>query len=417
MILTLPTLEPWQLDVFKSLENQMNTSKIFVVKSKRQVGKSILAIVSLLYYSTYQLNRTSVVVEPTLGQSRRVFKQFYNLLKDSGAIKSSNESLLTIQLVNGSEVLFKSAEQRDALRGFTVNGLLVIDEGAYIQDDVFDLLFPTTDANKAVTLILSTPLFKNGRFYEYYDAGLNNNEKVKAFDWNNYDTSKYLSKENLEFYRKKVSPQKFQTDYLGLFLDEGSLVFGNIEKCINLHEPLKPIYAGIDWATGVNQDSTVVTLMDVNGTVCNIFEFKDTDSTEQVNQIVDILMSNKIQAAQVELNSIGKVYYDFLKQKMGSKCKLLGFTTTNASKREIIENLIKAFENQSISILNKSTLIQELQHFEMQKLKTGYTYNGAYGFHDDYVMSLAFAYDLASNKSSYSVYYINKPRKNKISHN
>lgn len=417
MYLQLPKLEPWQQDVFNKMKNNFDTSKIFVVKAKRQVGKSILAIIELLYYSTYNLNRTSVVIEPTLGQSRRIFKQFYKLLNNTGALEGANETLLTLKLVNGSEILFKSAEQRDALRGFTVNGLLVIDEAAFIMDEVIDLLFPTTDANKAPILLISTPMFTTGKFYNYYTLGLDNKQdKVFSFDWNNYDTSKYLSKENLEFYRKTLTPQKFQTDYLGQFLTEGSLVFGNFERCINRLQPLAPIYAGIDWATGVGKDSTVVTLMDVNGTVTNIFEFNDLDSTEQVNKIAEILTKYEIVTSQVELNSIGKVYYDFLKQKLGTTCKLKGFTTTNASKRNIVENLIKAFENQCISVPNNSLLIQQLQHFELQKLKNGYTYNGSFGFHDDYVMSLALAYDLLTNMASYAVYYVNKPTKNKINH-
>lgn len=407
MILQLPKLEPWQQEVFDDMKDQFTSSKIFVVKSKRQVGKSILALAELLYYSVAFYRRTSVVIEPTLNQSRRIFKQFVNLLNGTGAIAQANESLLTIRLSNESEILFKSAEQREALRGFTVKGLLVIDEAAYIMDDIFDLLFPTVDANKSPILMISTPLFVTGRFYEYYTMGLDSSQsKVKSYDWNLYDTSKFLSEENLEFYRKSLTPTKFQTDYLGLFITEGSLVFGNINQCINIHQPLKPKYAGIDWATGVQNDDTVITLMDENGTVVDIFAFNNKDSTEQVNLISDILLKNKVEVAQVELNSIGKVYYDFLKTKVGSKCKLVGFTTSNSSKREIVENLIKAFENQYISVPNRSQLIQELQHYEMQKLKTGYTYNGALGFHDDYVMSLAFAYDLVIKKSDYIVYFL-----------
>lgn len=407
MQLVLPKLEIWQQEVFDDMKEQFTSSKIFVVKSKRQVGKSILAIVELLYYSTYKFKRTSVVVEPTLNQSRRVFKQFVDLLDGTGAILSCNETLLQIKLCNSSEILFKSAEQRDALRGFTVNGLLVIDEAAFIMDEIFDLLFPCVDANRAPILMISTPLFTSGKFYNYYSLGFDTTqEKVKSYDWNNYNTSKYLTDENLEFYRKTLTQTKFQTDYLGLFITEGSFVFGNFEKCINLHQAGKPIYAGIDWGTGTGDDSTVITLLDEQGNVSNIFAWNDKDSTQQVEDIAKILTEYNIRIAQVEINSIGTVYRDFLKQRIGKKCNIKSFTTTNNSKREIVENLIKAFENQQVSVPNSSQLIQQLQHFEQQKLKTGYTYNGAYGFHDDYVMSLAFGYDLVAKKSNYSVFVL-----------
>ena len=46
---------------------------------------------------------------------------------------------------NGSSILFRSGEQMDSLRGFSVSGLLVLDEAAYLKDEVFEIIKPTTD--------------------------------------------------------------------------------------------------------------------------------------------------------------------------------------------------------------------------------------------------------------------------------
>ena len=56
-----------------------------------------------------------------------------------------------------------------------------------------------------------------------------------------------------------------------------------------------------------------------------------------------------------------------------------------------------------ILIPNDEEMIRELQHYSVEKTKTGYTYNGADGVNDDYVIALALVYDtLKRNIGSFS---------------
>lgn len=378
------------MDVYTAVEN--GGKDIFVVKSKRQVGKSVLAVCLMIKYCLSS-KCISVCVEPTQAQSRRVFKQVCDFLEGSGAIVGANATLLTIQFANGSELLFKSAEQRDALRGFTVSGILVIDEAAFIPNDIFEILYATTDAYSSPILVISTPLFCSGEFYELYMRGINGDVRVMSFNWSLYDTSKYLSKEKLEYYRNTVSPLKFRSEYLGEFITEGSYLFGDIIKNIKTYKEIsRPRYGGIDWATGNDGDYTVLTLMDDGGVVTDIYAFKDTLPTEQIKRLSEIINhTTSLQAITVEMNSIGSVFYDNLRKEI--KVPIICFNTTNESKRRVIEQLINAFQSNLIWIPNDDELIRELQHYAVEKTKTGYTYNGADGVNDDYVISLALAYE------------------------
>lgn len=392
----LPKMEEWQQDVFNAMLDSRGTGKRFVVKAKRQVGKSILAIILLIKFSLEQKG-ISLLIEPTLAQARRVFKQIVDCLEGSGAITQANASLLTIQFANGSEILFKSCEQNtDALRGFTVSNLCVIDEGAFADSEIYNIVYPTTDAHNAPILIISTPLFTNGEYYNLYTKGLTPNDKVISFDWSKYDTSKYLSNEKLEFYKETVAPLKFKSEYLGEFVEEGSYTFGNITQCINNNDFLIPRYAGIDWGAGNDGDYTAVTLMDDEYNVIKVVSFKNLDAVEQIDKISTLINSlPSLVKVQVEMNSIGRVFYDNLKNKV--KVHIKKFVTTNETKRKIIEQLIQAFQQQKITIPNDAELIKELQHYAIQKTKTGYTYNGENGVNDDYVISLALCYDIALN--------------------
>ena len=398
MTIQFPPLEEWQKVVYEDVHIARRSGNIFVVKSKRQVGKSCLAALLLIEYALKE-KCISVVVEPTQAQSRRLFKQISDMMQPTGLLKSANSQLLTMEFSNGSEILFKSAEQRDALRGFTVSGLLVIDEAAFIPDPIFEILYPTCDANNAPILVISTPLFCSGEFYNLYTRGMNGDKHTKSYNWSEYDTSKYLSKEKLEHYRETISSLKFKSEYLGEFISEGSYIFGDINGCIYSKKAadVKPIYAGIDWGAGNGGDFTVLMLMDRNGVITDIEAFNDLGPVEQIERIAAIINSKpSIKTVCVEMNSIGTIYYDMLKKAI--KTNIRKFITTNDSKRDIIEQLITAFQTQKVGIPYDEELILELQHYTMEKTTKGYTYNGADGVHDDYVMALALAFDTYKKK-------------------
>lgn len=393
-----PPLYEWQQDVFADIKADEGKGLTYVVKAKRQAGKSILAIVALEYFAFKNEGSIGYLLEPTLSQSRRVFKQMVKSLggEESPVIKSSNATLLELELFNGSQVIFKSAEQREALRGATVkNSILIIDEGAFIEDDIYFVLDPIVDATKSPVMIISTPLFLSGEFYERYKRGREGNKFVKSYNWSEYDTSALLDPEKLEYHRENMSPLKFRSEILGEFIEEGSYIFGDIGKCVDSKAAANsvPVYAGIDWGGGDGGNSTVLTLISKDRVVRECLRWKDFDSVDLVDVIAEEITKRGLKRVQVEKNSIGKTFYDMLKRKVPAGMLKL-FITTNDSKREIIEELIKAFQKGTIKIPDDPTLKKQLQHYAQEKTKTGYTYNGADGVEDDYVMSLAFAYDL-----------------------
>lgn len=405
--IVLPKMMPWQREVYDAVAPAKGSGRIFCVRSKRQVGKSVVAVCLLITYAL-QSKCTSVCVEPTQAQSRRVFKQVCDFLQGSGAITSANATLLIIGFSNGSEILFKSAEQNDALRGFSVNGLLVIDEGAFIPKSIYEILYSTTDAARSPILVISTPLFADERneFYSLYMRGIDGDEHVQSFDWSKYDTSVFLSPEKLEYYRKTMSPLKFRSEYLGLFITEGSYCFGQISNNITDFSSKPSVYGGIDWGAGNDGDYTILTLLDEDGNITKLWATKDMDATEQIKQISGIINDiPTLKSVQVEMNSIGKVFYDML--KANTKKDIKKFITTNDSKRRIIEQLISAFQADEIEIPNDEELIREIQHFNIEKTKTGYTYKGENGIHDDYVISLALAYDNFKKKmNNFSISFV-----------
>lgn len=413
MIIEFPRLTPWQSDVYKQMEGSRNSGKIFVVKAKRQVGKSILAAIEAIKFAI-EAPCKNIILEPTLVQCRRVFKDICGWITDTPLVEAINKSALEITFTNGSEIIFKSAEQKDRLRGYTVTGLLVIDEAAFIPDEIIDIVFPWTDANRSPTLFISTPLFKEGRFYELFTSA--DNKISFSFDWAKYDTSQFLDETKLEYYRKNLTELKFRSEYLGEFITDGSFVFNNIGSMFKENaQPIdNQVFIGIDWGSGKGQDYTAVTTVSVNKDsvqILDIQHFNNLPANEQVALIADYVNQlSRLNTILVEENSIGKVFMDELRSKLKAPSKLKGFTTTNQSKRKIIEQLVQLFNKELIVNFNQNSLsnkelIVELQHYAVVKLQSTITYNAIAGFHDDIVMSLAIAIEATNlfHKTKYNL--------------
>ena len=338
-------------------------------------------------------------IEPTQAQCRRVFKQVCDFLEGSGAIVSANSTLLIIGFANGSDLLFKSVEQGENLRGYVVSGLLVIDEGAQVPTSFYETVYPTVDANRSPILVISTPLFCSGEFYELYMRGLEEGGRVKSFDWAKYDTSVFLPPDKLEYYRSTMSPLKFKSEYLAEFITEHSYCMGDIQASVGEYSKKPPVYGGIDWGAGNGNDYTVLILMDEDCKVTRIWSSRDKEATEQIDIIANIINSYpSLKTVTVEQNSIGEVFYSMLKKKTNKEIRK--FLTTNDSKRRIIEQLITAFAQKTITIPYDEELLRELQHYNIEKTAKGYTYNGADGVNDDYCISLALCLDTAKRGSS-----------------
>lgn len=381
-----PKLKEWQQTAYDYIADSPNQGKTLVIKSKRQVGKNFLGTAVLLNYCS--MGKVNAILEPSLNQCRRVFKQITKALSRSGLLASCNASTLTIEFKNGAEILFKSAAQGENLRGDTITGILIIDEAAFIPDEIIETILPTIDANNANLMIISTPLFTSGYFYEEYISAGNNK---LVLNWNNYDTSEFLSATRLEEYRQKLSPNKFKSEYLGQFITENGLLFNNLQNCIGTPSNEDKIYIGIDFATGSGSDYTAICGINQDGEQVFIKRVKDMPPTQQVEWLATIINSYKTVKILAEQNSIGKVYIDMLKKKI--KVPITNWTTTNSSKKDLVTNLQLALENKQITILSDDYMLDELRKYQADvNLRTNVvTYNASVG-NDDQVIALMLAW-------------------------
>lgn len=386
----------------------MQPGGTLVVKSSRQKGKTILLENLLLRQSINHENTTSICVEPSWNQSRRVFRAIIKACKKLPIIESANGGDMIITFKNGSEIQFLSGAQRvDSVRGATVskNGILALDEAAFLKDDYVYKVLPFRNANRAKVVAFSTPLFKQGYFWEEYKGALEGLIGNELIDFNDYDTSMLYPPEQQEHDKATMPALIYLTEVLGEFADAFGTVFGDINSLIAVPDNYEVDSLGIDWGTGQNADFTAIVGFNKLHQMTFCDGWNDVSPTEQINQIMKIIERTHPKKITVETNSIGEVYFDNLKkaiQKSHLNASLKGFETTNSSKRKIIENLAVACQNGTVTILDHPVLKLHLAAYEVEPTRTGkITYNGAQGTHDDFCIASAIAYNELTRNTSY----------------
>lgn len=393
--------EAYQKAVHKGLKLHW-TDSIHIIKAVRQCGKSLMLVNILIKTSLEHKNQTSVVISPTYKQAKNIYNIIRKSFKGTPFLNNTNASDLTITFCNSSQIIFLSSEQKENIRGYSVtkHGILAIDEAAYISDEVFYTATPFVNASKAPIIVVSTPRFKTGFFYEFYQDGINQTDNIYSYDFTEYENP-YLSKDKLEIYKRKMPLNLFRADYLGQWMELNSDVFGDLKSIIdNNPEQSRNNIMGVDWGVGKNakseeSDYTVVSILNKKQQQLYIERWNDLDETETVKKIVQIAREQKVNKIICETNAIGSIYLGLLRKevvKQHASIQIVEFNTNNTNKREIIQYFIVQVQNRTMTILDDPELKLEMSVLQQQKTNSGkITYNATQGYHDDCIIATALA--------------------------
>lgn len=390
--------KPWQKEIHDAIATVGdNAAQIFVIKSKRQIGKSLALQNEAVRYALQHAGTTTLIVSPTLSQARKFMKDIIKAAGKTDAITSSNEQIFEIVFLNKSKLIFRSAQQGDTIRGITAD-YIIADEVAYLPEEFVDILFPCGDVKKANILMASTPRFRAGCFFKYYSYGqLAEYPFIHAIDLNKYDTSEFLSAERLEFYRKRLPPVTFTQEYLGEFADAASTIFGNFKKnirtTINYRDTAK-LYGGIDWGNNDGGDNTVLTLVDEDGNEVLQEAWNNLTLTASIARMANILKKyeKRIAVIYAESNSIGRPQIELLKRQVPN-INIAEKNTSNASKAELVMKLQDALGSEELILMDIPEQSNEIATYtyDYDAQKNIVTYNAPNGLHDDRVISLGYA--------------------------
>lgn len=403
------TPHPKQMEIINSILN--SDAKFHVCSVGRQMGKSLMAMNLCLYWAINHKGSKILWVSPVYSQSTRVLKELISAIGDTDIVKKANLSSNEIEFHTGSSISFRSAERYDSIRGGTYDWA-VLDEASFMKDDAWrEAIRPTLSVRGKKVLFISTPKGKNW-FYELYQLGLSEDHpNYMSYKGSSYDTP-YIEPSEIEDARRTLPENVFRQEYLAEFLDSGGEVFTDIDKnCF--HQWTKgvgPYYAACD--VGRAQDYTVMTVIDRQGTIVDIYRKNNAEWSTMVNEMVQI--AKKWNATMmVEENGVGSPIFSMIKDQWANTHP---FITTAKSKNEIIEGLILDFNENTIKMPSKELfppLYSELSTFtyEYNPKTRNIRYTHPPSLHDDTVISLAIAnYNRKINKTLGTYNYV-KPRR------
>ena len=374
----------------------IDSIKKLVLVWSRQSGKSVFAEI-ILIENLLKNNKFSAYISPTFQLGRKVFKELVQLLEPSGVIAKANASTLTIESIYGSTLQFFSVEAYTAIRGFTVSGVLILDEAAYYQETLpngeniwSNVIMPITKARNPLVIMISTPCGKQGFFYDFYLRALNNEEGLAYLVRTIYDES-LVTKEFIDEIKKSINPKAFEQEFECKFLDSSLTFFEGFENCFTLDK----YTGGKEWVgidlSGDGQDETILTKINADN---EVEQYKIEGTLDmKYKRIASILDNMNPVAILMEDNGLGAPIINEVKKLTKWKNKIYEWTTTNASKEEIIGELAVSIANREIGFLRSNTeLFSQLGTFICKISKTKkLTFAAQEGKKDDRVMSLAIA--------------------------
>ena len=400
-------LVSWQNDLVKKFL-ELTENERLIVKKCRQVGCSYTFAQILFFVAINRQRSTSIYITTTQSAARKFFQDMLEFCKDSPLIQA-NLSLLEMRFWNGSMIYFRSSESQ--LRGISCKkgGVMIVDECAFLKEDIWTSILPFTTVSKANTLIASTPWTKRGSYYTFYERALEGTPGYYLIDTKNYDLSFFISEEQKAEYRKILTPQAYRTEIEGEFMDTTSGLFGDYQRVYTAPEDLSPVWCGIDFSVSVGGDDTVLTGFNKDHQQCLLYyDNSIADPVQRAEKLAEII--NKYQTIRkivCETNSMGSTFISILRRKLLRPNILESFTTTNTTKKDIIENLVALINQGDITLLDDPKQDYEFGIFQLKELKNGnYTYAAdtrVSNSRDDIVMAVSFAVKEFGKKAGYMI--------------
>lgn len=316
--------------------------------------------------------------------------------------KAIREDARRITLPGGGEIVVKSADAPESLRGEGLD-LVVLDEAAYIAEAVWtDALRPTLSDRKGGALMISTPNGHNW-FWEAYIRGQEGRQDWQSWCYPTIDNP-LIDPSEIEAARESLPESTFNQEYLAAFIADGAGVFRNVRACATATPQLRAIDGhmyqfGVDW--GRSNDYTAIAVFDcTTRELVYLDRFTGIEYAQQRGRLQGLYERFQPAIIKAESNAMGQPIIEALQRE---RLPVRPFLTTQASKMEIVDALALSFERGDIRILDDPVLLGELESFAADRTPTGLMRYAARSGHDDCVMALAMVHHSAARPSNSAV--------------
>ena len=157
--------DPWQMDLLRSLADRV------LLLASRQVGKSTSTACLALATALTKPGSTTLLFSPSLRQSGELYKKVVDGFNRLGRpLAVVRETATELVLGNASRIVSLPGSA-STVRGYSAPDLVVVDESAYVADDLFAACAPMLATSGGKLVLLTTPAGKRGIFWSMWSDG------------------------------------------------------------------------------------------------------------------------------------------------------------------------------------------------------------------------------------------------------
>jgi hypothetical protein len=224
--------DPWQKDLFESDDRQV------ILNCCRQSGKSTVSALIALHQTCYTPDSLSLVLAPSQRQSMETYRKIrdaYNTL--TGVPDVTQESSLRLELANNSRVMVLPGKEAN-VRGFSDVSLLVVDEAARVDDQLYQAIRPMLAVSGGRIILLSTPFGSRGFFWQEWAEGGPDWKRVRV----TADQCPRIPKDWLEKERERIGNWWYSQEYDCTFVDSLDSCFSSADILAAITNEVQPLW-------------------------------------------------------------------------------------------------------------------------------------------------------------------------------
>lgn len=146
-------------------------AKRVILCCSRQWGKSTITAVLALHRAVTREDSLILALAPCERQSGLLVGKVSRFAKELGiATKRDGLNKCSAVLPNGSAVIGLPGKEQ-YLRGYSAVSLLIVDEAARVEDDLYTSMRPMLAVSDGDVWMMSTPFGRRGFFWRVWDSG------------------------------------------------------------------------------------------------------------------------------------------------------------------------------------------------------------------------------------------------------
>lgn len=331
--------------------------KAFV--SGRQVGKSRTCAWMAIHHAVLNPDSITLLVAPTQRQSTELMNTIKRELSLSQVSKQNwgveRDIATEIAFDNGARIIsLPTGRDGSNIRGYTAE-LIIVDEAAYVEDNIFtQVLEPMLAVTHGTLVLASTPFGASGYLYQKWTQDDDFYTKQVPTSQNPFVDDEWIEKQ-----RRNLPRMQFRQEYLGEFVEQADLFFGreDVMRCLVQGEDednpdfitkqSNICYLGVDIAQH-GEDESVFISMDSEGNVFSIEHTADTDLTDSIGRIKALDNFHNYNKILIDATGLGAGVVDTCRERIGRKVEGYAFNSID-KKQALYQNARRQMQDGEIS--------------------------------------------------------------------